>query len=248
MPVAREWIGSPNFSPGRAGYRPRAVVIHIMQGTLADTDSWFGTTKSQVSAHYGVSVEGVVHQYVQEGDTAWHAGRVSSPTWALLKPGVNPNLYTIGIEHEGWSGNPWSDATFQTSAALVGEISQRWGIPLDRDHVIRHRDIYALKPFCPGTGVDLDALIRAARQSLVVSPPNNFIAGAGQTTATTRVNVRAQVPATSAPLVRTLSPGDTLDYVGWTSSGESVHGNAHWYRDANGDYVWAGGTADPVPA
>jgi len=247
MAVTREWIGSPNFSPGRAGYRPRAVVIHIMQGTLAATDSWFGTTRSQVSAHYGIGETGRVHQYVQEGDTAWHAGRVATPTWPLLKPGVNPNLYTIGIEHEGWSGRQWSEPTMRTSASLLAELAQRWGIPLDRQHVIRHCDIYALKPFCPGPGVDLDALIRDAQERLTVTPTHNFVPSVGRTSATTRVNVRGGAPATSAPLVRTLSPGTGIDYVGWTSNGESVHGNAHWYRDANGDFVWAGGTAQPGP-
>jgi N-acetylmuramoyl-L-alanine amidase len=247
MSVTRKWIGSPNFSPGRSGYRPRAVVIHIMQGTLEDTDSWFATTRSQVSAHYGVAADGRVHQYVQEGDTAWHAGRIASPSWALLKPGVNPNLYTIGIEHEGWSGRVWSDATMEASATLLGEIAKRWGIPLDRQHVVGHCDIYALKPFCPGTGVDLDALIRLAEQAAVASSTFNFVETAGETTISARVNVRLQAPLTSVPLVRTAAPGDRFAYVGWTSDGESVHGNAHWYRDVNGDYLWAGGTTDPSP-
>lgn len=242
MPVERQWKGSPNFTPGRAGYRPRAIVIHIMQGTMSATDSWFGSTRSQVSAHYGVGESGVVHQYVQEGDTAWHAGRVASPTWKLIKRGVNPNLYTIGIEHEGWTGRAWSEVMLATSAELVAEIALRWSIPLDRDHVIRHRDIYALKPFCPGTGVDLDVLIAAARQHVLRDAPSTFVEEAGEAEATTRLNVRLGAPSTTAPLVRTLDPGDTFEYVGWTSAGESVHGNAHWLRDDAGNYVWQGGT------
>ena len=38
-----------------------------------------------------------------------------------------------------------------------------------------------------------------------------------------------------------------LATTGWTSSGETVSGNAHWYRLADG-WVWAGGTTAPVPA
>lgn len=247
MAVSRTWIGSPNFTPGRSGYRPRAVVIHIMQGTIAATDSWFRTTRSQVSAHFGVAIDGRVHQYVEEGDTAWHAGRVSSPVWPLLKKGVNPNLYTIGIEHEGWSGQPWSEAMLASSAALIAELATRWVIPLDRRHVVRHSEIYALKPFCPGTGVDLDDLVRRATLQMIAASSFNFVARAGHTTATSGLNVRKQAPVTSAPLVRRLSRGDVIHYVGWTSNGESVHGNAHWYRDAHGDYIWAGATSDPVP-
>jgi N-acetylmuramoyl-L-alanine amidase len=85
MPSTIHWIGSPNKWAGRKGYRPEAVVIHIMEGSLADTDSWFGSSASKVSAHYGVGHDGTVHQYVQEMDTAWHAGRVNQPKWPGIK-------------------------------------------------------------------------------------------------------------------------------------------------------------------
>ena len=96
---------APNFWSGRKGFRPEAVVIHIMEGTLPGTDSWFASSSSQVSAHYGVGKSGEIHQYVKEGDTAWHAGRVDRPTWKLLKPDINPNLYTIGVEQEGYAND-----------------------------------------------------------------------------------------------------------------------------------------------
>jgi len=93
---------SPNFVTGRQGYTPIAIVIHIMEGTIGGTDSWFGSPKSQVSAHYGVGTNGEVHRYVLETNVAWHAGRVNNPTWKLIKTGgngyvINPNLYTVGI-------------------------------------------------------------------------------------------------------------------------------------------------------
>ena len=45
-----EWIGAHqlNFSRGRAGYNPEAVVIHIMDGSLIGTDSWFNDPRSRV--------------------------------------------------------------------------------------------------------------------------------------------------------------------------------------------------------
>ena len=36
-------------------------------------------------------------------------------------------------------------------------------------------------------------------------------------------------------------------HVGWTSNGPSVNGNAHWYKDADGNYLWAGRTDKPIP-
>jgi N-acetyl-anhydromuramyl-L-alanine amidase AmpD len=140
---------SPNFWAGRKGYRPEGVVIHIIDGTLVGTDSWFANPASQVSAHYGVGRTGEVHQYVKEEDTAWHAGRVDAPVWKLIKPNINPNLYTIGIEHEGKPEDVWTDAMKQSSAELVREICQRWQIPIDRNHIVGHFEIFSKKPNCP---------------------------------------------------------------------------------------------------
>src|SRR5205814_10677286 len=75
----KQWIGcaGANFRSGRApGFKPEAVVIHIMDGTLTGTDSWFNNPQAQVSAHYGIGRGGEVHQYVDEKDTAFHAGTV----------------------------------------------------------------------------------------------------------------------------------------------------------------------------
>ena len=52
--MAIQWIGSPNKDKGREGFRPEAIVIHIMEGTLTGTDAWFKSEESGVSAHYGV--------------------------------------------------------------------------------------------------------------------------------------------------------------------------------------------------
>ncbi|MFL5606875.1 MAG: N-acetylmuramoyl-L-alanine amidase [Gemmatimonadaceae bacterium] len=247
MALAKQWKGSPNVTPDRAGYHVEAIVIHIMQGTMADTDSWFGATRSQVSAHYGVARNGDVHQYVHEGDTAWHAGRVSSPSWSLLKPGVNPNLYTVGIEHEGWTGQTWTDQMLLSSATLVAEVATRWAVPLDRAHVIAHSQIFAPKSFCPGAGVSLNDLIARAKQKALQNGSYNTVAEGGSTMAAARVNVRLGAPSTSAPIVRTLDPPMGIQYIGWTSTGESVHNNPHWYKDLQGNFVWAGATTRPLP-
>lgn len=160
---------SYNFSTGRNGYKPEAIVIHIMDGTLSGTDSWFGDTTSQVSAHYGIGKNGEVHQYVQEADTAWHAGRVDSPTWSQIKQSVNPNLYTIGIEHEGKSNDVWPEAQKQASVALIRDICQRWGIPIDRDHIIGHYQIFSRKPNCPAANkAILDELVALAARKLAI--------------------------------------------------------------------------------
>ena len=84
-----QWIGCPesNFRKGRPfGLRPEAIVVHIMDGSFAAGESVFRNPETQKSAHYGISRDGEVHQYVNESDTAFHAGIVVNPSWPLLKP------------------------------------------------------------------------------------------------------------------------------------------------------------------
>jgi len=160
-------VPSPNFYAGRKIYKPEAIVIHIMLGTLYGTDSWFQSPVSKSSAHYGIGKTGEVHQYVDEKDTAYHAGRVNSPMWSLIKQTENglyisPDFYTIGIEHEGDINSYWTDEMYNSSSSLICEISLRWNIPIDRKHVIGHHEIYSLKK-CPGNVVDIEELIFLAQ-------------------------------------------------------------------------------------
>lgn len=160
---------SPNFGE-RGVFKPEAVVIHIMDGTLAGTDSWFGTPASQVSAHYGIGKSGEVHQYVQENKAAWANGRVSNPTWKLIKP-QNPNLYTVSIEHEGGPTDVWPEAQKKASAGLIRDVCTRYHIPIDRDHVIGHYQIYSQKPNCPATDKGIiDELIALAKPTVETVP------------------------------------------------------------------------------
>ncbi len=163
--IQKIWKVSSNFWAGRKGYKPEIVVIHIMDGMLSGTDSWFANPASQVSAHYGIGKNGEIHQYVKEEDAAWHAGRVDNPSCKLIKTNVNPNLYTIGIEHEGGPYDIWTDAMKQASSLLIREICQHWKIPIDRDHIIGHYQIYSKKPNCPSHDKKiLDELVALANQ------------------------------------------------------------------------------------
>lgn len=240
-------VPSPNFTSGRKGYTPITIVIHIMEGSLLGTDSWFKSTTSQVSAHYGIGTSGEVHQYVKETDTAWHAGRVSSPSWRLIKTSggafINPNYYTIGIEHEGSTDTEWSDAMYNASSEMVKSISSRWNIPLDRDHVIGHHEIYAVKT-CPGHKVDLNKLIALASGSPVPQPiPLDDIvktAQKGKVTTITSLNIRKEPNTNQAPIVQAM-PGLQLAFDGFTTQGQPINGNSKWYFTDEGTWFWSGG-------
>lgn len=161
-----KWVGSPYFGypdgvKGRNGYQPIAVVLHIAEGSLAGCDAWFNSPNNQGSStHYAIGKRGEIHQYVAEEDAAWGNGQVRKPTWPLLIEGVNPNLYTVSIEHEGFTGEPWTEAMFHADVWLVRRITQQWNIPVDRDHIIGHYHIDSVtRARCPGTGLPWDRLL-----------------------------------------------------------------------------------------
>lgn len=139
------WIGanSANFQKGRNGSTVSKVVIHWIVGKLAAADATFQDPKRIASAHYGVGNK-VIHQYVKEEDTAYHAGNLTV------------NRQSIGIEHEGGPDLPISEETYKTSAQLVADICRRYAIPVDRTHIIKHSEVKATQ--CPGT-LDIDRLV-----------------------------------------------------------------------------------------
>lgn len=154
-----------NFAPGREG--PHAVdmiVVHVTEGDAGATVSWFQDPSSRVSAHYFVLTTGQVIQFVDENDTAWHAGRVQAPTAPLVlaRPGVNPNAYSIGIEHEGDGKHELTDAQRIASTALIADICKRRHIPIDRTHIVGHHEIFSGKT-CPGA-ISVTRLVAGARE------------------------------------------------------------------------------------
>ena len=120
----------------------RFIVIHDSEVSYDRTIQIFQNSHNYVSAHYVVrSSDGQITQMVQTKNVAWHAGN-----W-------NFNMHAIGYEHEGVAiqGTTWyTDKMYQTSAALTRSLAARYGIPLDRAHIIGHDDV-------PGPYTDLVA-------------------------------------------------------------------------------------------
>lgn len=108
----------PGFTKGRQGVKVDKIVIHHVAGT--NFDSMPGCWKNrQASAHYGIGVNGAIRAYVDENNTAWHAGN-----W-------NSNISSIGIEHTNSGGAPsWpiAQATIEASAKLCADIAKRHGL------------------------------------------------------------------------------------------------------------------------
>lgn len=122
-------------------YNINYVVIHTTQGSASGTLSWFRNSSSNVSAHYVIrSNDGHVWQCVRDADIAWHAGN-----WTY-------NTQAIGIEHEGFvEQDGWyTEAMYQSSAALTRHLCARYNIPKDRSHIIGHSEVPGASHTDPG--------------------------------------------------------------------------------------------------
>jgi N-acetylmuramoyl-L-alanine amidase len=121
-----------------------------MAGTLSSCSAWFSASRSQVSAHYGVGLDGDFCRYVSRTDTAWANGLIE-PGNSWPGPAINPNWLTVSIETEDL-GDPEQEVTvpqYTTCRTLIRtvmgtfpEISFLMG-----HYVISPRS----RPHCPGS-------------------------------------------------------------------------------------------------
>ncbi|MDX3745429.1 N-acetylmuramoyl-L-alanine amidase [Streptomyces sp. AK08-02] len=139
--VSCEWIPAPYEQFGEGDYgnhdlgdRPasqsiRYIVVHDTEG------AWDGVLNmvqdpTYVSWNYTLrSTDGHIAQHVKAKDVAWHAGN-----WYI-------NAKSIGLEHEGFLANPdawYTESMYRASARLVTYLAAKYGIPLDRQHILGH--------------------------------------------------------------------------------------------------------------
>jgi len=153
-----EWVGTPNYTPGRAGRKPIAIVNHITAGYYPGALTWMQNPAAKVSSHYLVLQNGRILQLVKDEDTAWANGIVNRPNWPLYD-GTNPNRYTLSIEHENISGGGLTEAQYQATLWLHKRLIKRWDIPINRDTIIGHDKLDTVdRPNDPGPNFPWDRL------------------------------------------------------------------------------------------
>ncbi|MCW7947024.1 amidase [Streptomyces hygroscopicus] len=125
-------------SNGQVSNRPAndiridTIIIHDTESSYDAAIATFQTAGGG-AAHYVMrSADGVVTQMVPTKDLAFHAGNYST------------NMHSIGIEHEGYAahGATWyTEAQYEATAELVKYLAVRYGIPLDRQHILGHDNV-----------------------------------------------------------------------------------------------------------
>ena len=152
-----------NFTKGRGKYKPEIIIDHITDGTETATIDWFNSSISQVSSHYLITKDLKIIQFVEEADQAWGAGLKVNPTAKIIleRPNVNPNEFSIHIEHESKTGK-LSEEMYKLSAKLHKDICERWNIFLDLGYILPHNSIRRDKT-CP-KDLDILKIIQLARE------------------------------------------------------------------------------------
>lgn len=116
------------------GIKITEIVLHTTEETYDKTINIF-QTPGNASAHYVMRAsDGAVTQMVADKDIAFGDGNY----WS--------NLHSVQIEHEGYSarGADWyTDAAYRQTATLVRYLAARYGIPLDRQHIVGHDNVPA---------------------------------------------------------------------------------------------------------
>lgn len=148
-----------NKSQGRAGLRPTHIVLHGTAGgtSAQNIANYFATGSEPASAHFIIGQDGTIVQGVPCSLAAWGNGIIDQPRISL-PPGIDPNFYTISIEHCKPlidNSDQLTDPQAQSSFRLVQAICDHYNIPKRRGDmfggIIEHADIDSVsRARCPG--------------------------------------------------------------------------------------------------
>ncbi|WP_251095043.1 N-acetylmuramoyl-L-alanine amidase [Streptomyces sp. Caat 7-52] len=143
-----------------ADYPVDRVVIHVTQGGYASAVKVFQDPGHGAAAHYIVRKDGRVTQLIRELDVAFHAGNREY------------NERSVGIEHEGFveDASSFTDAMYAASARLTAAVCRRYGIPVDREHIIGHVQVPGTDHTDPGRFWDWDRYMRLVRAEHTRAP------------------------------------------------------------------------------
>ncbi len=120
------WDPSPNYY-STGSFQQLFLVVHDTEGPFAGSLSWLKNPAAKASSHYIIrSSDGYIVQMVREKYAAWHVA-----CW---------NRVMLGVEHEGYVSNPsyFTEAMYESSAALFRHFVQKYNVPVDRNRIIGH--------------------------------------------------------------------------------------------------------------
>lgn len=166
-------------------HAPEFVMIHFTSAVVNNRSDPYNMEEIksifvdyEISVHYIIERNGTIRCYIPEDRVAWHAGKGA---WGEdAKYTNNMNQYAIGIELAAIGSQEdmsiyltgeeyaaldqsllgFTQEQYEALKSLVEDICGRYGIPMDREHVIGHEE-YASRKTDPGELFDWEQLIPA---------------------------------------------------------------------------------------
>ncbi len=156
MDFARRMPITRNFTPGRMDFLPKGVALHVTDGVkgqlpnLGGVFSTFNAEGARRSAHFCVSKEGDIAQYVSLRDVAWGVGGDSKS---------NDDEHWISVENIALPGQLLTFAQIAGVALIYSWLNRNLAVPLqladtrDDNGLGYHSMFQRGHPGCPGPGV-----------------------------------------------------------------------------------------------
>jgi N-acetyl-anhydromuramoyl-L-alanine amidase len=169
--VAVRQVLSPHCDARPAGVQPELLVVHgislppgefggpwidrLFTGSLpSDVHPYFRQIEGlRASAHALIGRDGAIVQYVPFTARAWHAGKSEYRG----RPGCND--FSIGLELEGTDDLPYTDAQYESLAALAALLLASYPT-LSAQAIVGHSDIAPGRKTDPGPSFDWARLRR----------------------------------------------------------------------------------------
>lgn len=214
----------------------RGVVVHIMAGTLAGTDSWFRNPKAKASSHFGTGKNGALYQWVDTADRAW-AQAAGNTSW-------------LSVENEGQGGDTLTDKQLDRNAEVLAWAHKTYGVPLQVADSPSERGLgyhamggsaWGGHTSCPGSRIvaQLPEILRRAKK-LIGTPPATYTPPAfptGLAPGKAKPSARALQRALKAAGYLSKSVPEADNYGPQTQAGVAHFHNAHpTYRAAGKSY------------
>lgn len=118
------------------------VIIHYTEVDIEATFELFQSSEAEVSAHYVIGYDGVVYQFVDECNKAWHAG----VSYWQGETALNDNSIGVEIVNNGYEH--YNKVQIMSLINLLKEINIRHKI--NSENVLGHSDVAPIRKNDPG--------------------------------------------------------------------------------------------------
>jgi N-acetylmuramoyl-L-alanine amidase len=108
--AAPVWVGTTNFNMRKPNF---VIIHHTAQNSCDETLKTFTLERTQVSAHYVICRNGVVHHMLNDYLRAWHGGIAK---WGNI---TDLNSVSIGIELDNNGFEPFSSLQINSLLTLL---------------------------------------------------------------------------------------------------------------------------------